>query len=171
METQIRVLNLKHSSAKKLFESGNLILDNYLKQYALQDQRRLQSVCFILENKANQVVGYYTLSASSIETALLDPKTAISLGAKYKHVPVILIGRFAIDVHFQQAGLGKYLLMDALKRCVKQSEQMVACAVFVDPIDERAKNFYVKFGFHQLPIESKLFMPIKTLQSIFQAFH
>lgn len=171
METQIRVLNQKHSSAKKSFESGNLILDNYLKHYALQDQRRLQSVCFILENIANQVIGYYTLSASSIETALLDPKSALSLGAKYTQVPVILIGRFAIDAHFQRSGFGKHLLMDALNRCAKQSEQMGACAVFVDPIDEQAKIFYLKFGFLALPNQSKLFMPIKTLQSLFQAFH
>ena len=170
MEAQITVLSTRHSSAKKLFKSGTQSLDTYLQQYALQDQKRLQSVCFVLENKQGQLLGFYTLSANAIETKLLDRQTLSILNAKYQQIPAILIGRFAIDQTFQHQGLGKLLLMDALKRCSKQAEEIGACAVFVDPIDERAHNFYLKFGFHALPNQAKLFIPIKTLQQLFQAF-
>jgi GNAT superfamily N-acetyltransferase len=170
MEAQITVLNPRHSVAKKQFQSGNLALDTYLQQYALQDQKRLQSVCFVLENKKGQLLGFYTLSASAIDTNLLDRQTLSILDAKYQQIPAILIGRFAIDQKFQRKGLGKLLLMDALKRCTKQAEEMGACAVFVDPKDQVAKHFYLKFGFHALPNQSKLFIPIKTLQKLFQAF-
>jgi len=170
MEAQITVLNPRHSAAKKQFQSGNLALDTYLQQYALQDQKRLQSVCFVLENKKGQILGYYTLSASAIDTRHLDSQVTAILAAKYEQIPAILIGRFAIDQKFQRKGLGKLLLMDALKRCTKQAEEMGACAVFVDPKDQVAKHFYLKFGFHALPNQSKLFIPIKTLQKLFQAF-
>lgn len=170
MEAQITVLSTRHSAAKKLFKSGTQSLDTYLQQYALQDQKKLQSVCFVFENKQGQLLGFYTLSASAIDTNLLDRQTLSILNAKYQQIPAILIGRFAIDQTFQHQGFGKLLLMDALRRCTKQAEEMGACAVFVDPIDESAHSFYLKFGFHALPNQSKLFIPIKTLQLLFQAF-
>jgi GNAT superfamily N-acetyltransferase len=171
MEAQITVLSTRHSTAKKLFNSGIQSLDAYLQQYALQDQKRLQSVCFILENEQGEIFGYYTLSASAIDTERLDHQTLLMLGAKYKQLPAILIGRFAIDQAYQDKGIGKLLLMDALKHCTKQAEEMGACAVFVDPIDERARHFYLNFGFRALPQQPKLFIPIKTLQALFNAFH
>ncbi len=171
MEAQITVLSTRHSTAKKHFNSGIQSLDSYLQQYALQDQKRLQSVCFILENEQAEIIGYYTLSASAIDTEHLDQHSLLMLGAKYKQLPAILIGRFAIDRVYQNKGMGKLLLMDALKRCTKQAEEMGACAVFVEPIDKRAHHFYLKFGFRSLPQQPKLFIPIKTLQALFNAFH
>ena len=171
MEAQIKVLNQAHGEGKKQFKSGNQALDIYLQQYALQDQKKLQSVCFILEKEFGQILGYYTLSASSIHTENLDAQIRNVLAAKYQQIPAILIGRFAIDQQFQNQGFGKLLLMDALKRCTKQAEQIGACAVFIEPKDLSAQNFYLKFGFQTLPHQTKLFIPIQTLQKLFTAFH
>ena len=171
MEAKVVVLGTQHKESKKNFKCGNEILDKYLAHFALQDQQKKLSVCFVLESLSGEIIGYYTLSASSIDAKNTSDQRFMPFKTNYRTLPIILIGRFAIEQKFKEMGFGKKLLSDALKRCALQANQIGACAVFVDPIDEQAKNFYLKFGFQTLPHQPKLFVTIKTLQSLFQAFH
>jgi hypothetical protein len=61
--------------------------------------------------------------------------------------------------------------MYALKRCTQQAHQIGACAVFVEPKDESARQFYLKFGFRSLPDQNKMFITMQNLIKIYSVFH
>ena len=80
-------------------------------------------------------------------------------------IPAARIGRLAINIHFQGQGWGELLLMNALTRCSKVSEEIALFAVIVDAKDKRAKEYYIKYGF--IPLEDNelsLFLPIATIK-------
>ena len=76
--------------------------------------------------------------------------TAEAKGLPRLDVPVVLIGKLAVDRSVQGQGLGALLLVDALRRSLQISEQVGIGAVEVDAIDDAARNFYLKFGFRSL---------------------
>jgi ribosomal protein S18 acetylase RimI-like enzyme len=171
MEAKVVVLGPQHKEAKKYFKCGNDILNNYLAHFALHDQQKKLSVCFVLESPSQEIIGYYTLSASSIDAKNTSDQRFIPFKTKYRTLPIILIGRFAIDLNYKRKGFGKKLLSDALKRFTLQANQIGACAVFVEPKDATAREFYLKFGFKNLPDQSQLFISMQQLHQIYIVFH
>ena len=85
----------------------------------------------------------------------------------YDLLPVTLLGRLASDEKYKGAGLGKLLLVDALKRSCEVSRFIGSMAVVVDPIDKDAVPFYAKYGFVVLPDSKKMFLPMKTIEQLF----
>lgn len=78
-----------------------------------------------------------------------------------------MLGRLAIDKKYQGQGIGKILLIDALKRSYQILEGIGSFAVVVDPIDEEAEKFYKKYDFIKLPDSGKMFIATRTLQELF----
>lgn len=162
----IELLNPKHNRHR--FDSGNELLNNYLKNQAGQDMKRKLSVCFVLADKqTNDIQGYYTLSNNSIPLSRFSETIQKKLPKSYTAIPTTLLGRLAVDVSKQGQGLGKILLIDALKRSYELSKTIASYAVVVDPIDAYAVAFYLKYDFIQLTDSGKLFIPTKTLQQLF----
>ncbi len=86
---------------------------------------------------------------------------------KNYNAPVILPGRLARDISTKGTGLGEYLLIDALFRSYKLSNESIgAMAVIVDPINEKAIEFCKKYGFEQLPDSEKMFLPMKVIEQL-----
>ncbi len=145
------------------FRCGVASLDNYLKKQAKQDVKRRISRAFVATTpeSPSTVVGYYTLSALSIELEQLPEEVARKLP---RHpIPAALIGRLAVSEHAQGLGVGKMLLMDAIKRTLGVSDDIAIYAMVVDAIDEQAEHFYQQFGFSLLPSGSRrLFLPLKS---------
>jgi predicted GNAT family N-acyltransferase len=82
-------------------------------------------------------------------------------------VPLLLIGRLAIDAAFRGIGLGADLLADALRRCASASEIAGARAVIVHAIDEKAAAFYARHGFVASPLgELVMLIPIEAIQAV-----
>jgi len=71
-------------------------------------------------------------------------------------VPVILIGRLAIDSRFQGRGIGADLLSDAVLRTLQAAEIAGIRAILVSAISESAKRFYEKFGFISSPANPRI---------------
>ena len=162
----IELLNPKHNRHR--FDSGNELFNNYLKNQAGQDMKRKLSVCFVLADKqTNDIQGYYTLSNNSIPLSRFSETIQKKLPKSYTAIPTTLLGRLAVDVGKQGQGLGKILLIDALKRSYELSKTIASYAVVVDPIDADAVAFYLKYDFIQLTDSGKLFIPTKTLQQLF----
>ena len=84
------------------FECGEEPLNVYLKRYAGQNERRGGSRTFIIADRNNRVVGYYTLTVGSVEQADA-PKTVTKGMGKYP-IPVIILARLAIDKSVQNQG-------------------------------------------------------------------
>ncbi len=104
------------------------------------------------------VGGYYTLSAASIHLSDFPPETARRL-PRYPQVPAFLLGRLGVDQRYRGQGWGRFLLADALLRCVRS--EVPGFAVVVDAIDENARRFYEREGFFPLRnTANRLFRPL-----------
>lgn len=73
-------------------------------------------------------------------------------------IPVMVLGRLAVDRKWQGGGLGSGLLRDALLRTYNVSKQVGVRALLVHALSEEAKNFYLFHGFLQSPIEPMTLM-------------
>ena len=120
-------------------------LEEYFHKYVSQDVKKGLAKCFVLMDKAlAKIIGYYTLSALSIP--ILDiPKERINKNIPYPNIPAVLIGRLAVDSHYQKQGYGKFLVVDAMH---KVSNTTIGAAVLVvDAKNDDAALFYKKLGF------------------------
>ena len=82
-------------------------------------------------------------------------------------VPVVLLGRLAVDRSVQGQGLGSLLLIDALRRAQHLAEHVGIRAVEVDAIDEAARQFYSRFGFVPLLDDpNHLFLPMPVIRKL-----
>ena len=122
----------------------------------------------MLSENGTEIQGYYTLSNNSISLSSFPEHLQKKLTKSYNSIPTTLLGRLAIDKKYQSQGIGKILLIDALKRSYEISKEIGSFAVVVDLIDEEAKNFYKKYDFIKLPTSGKMFIAIKTLQELFE---
>lgn len=162
----IELLGKDHN--RESFDCGKEQLNRYLKNQASQDVKRKLSACFVLaENGTGIVQGYYTLSNSSIPLDNFSEQIRKKLPHSYKSIPATLLGRLAIDKKHQGRGIGKILLIDALKRSYAISKEIGSFAIVVDPIDDEARNFYRKYDFIELPDSEKMFIATHTLKELF----
>lgn len=152
---------------RSAFSCGSPPLDRYIKKQASQDARRRLAAPFVVcALGTTRVVGYYTLSAISIDVGELPEATAHRLPG-YPEMPAILLGRLAVDETYRGRGLGGWLLVDALSRAWRQSDTLGAAAVVVDAQDEAAAAFYEHHGFHRFPDRpDRLFLPMKTIAKL-----
>ena len=146
------------------FACGQASLDRFLKESARQNQDKDVSRTFVLVREGEaRVYGYYTLAAGQIEKTGLPPAVSKKL-PKYP-IPVVVLGRLAVDASVKGESHGRRLLNDALYRSLAASESIGIFAVFVEAIDEPAADFYKHFGFTPLlGTPFKLYLPISTIR-------
>ena len=142
-------------------------LDEWLKDRALAGEgpsARTYVVC--PEGSPNRVVGYYAISTAMEQRSAL-PSARLRRGMP-EYVPLMLIGRLAVDEAFRGRGLGSDLLADALRRCLAASEIAGVRAVIAHAIVDEAAGFYSRRGFVSSPLgERVMLMPIETAQALF----
>jgi len=131
------------------FCSGNETLDEWLIKRAWKNQQNGASRTFVICNR-KQVVGYYALTTGSIE------RTAST--GNFSHgmpnpIPVIILGRLAIDVDYQGQLLGAALLKDAMLRTLSISDNVGIRGLLVHAISVAAKQFYLNYGFQVSPTD------------------
>ena len=163
---ELKIVNLEKKYDKSKFTCGYELLDNYIRKQAKQDVNRDLSACYVLIDENGIVKGYYTLSANSIKREEFSDDLVKKLPPSYSELPTILLGRLAIDESIKGNGYGEKILLDALNRSLAISESMGSIAVVVDPIDEKAQNFYSQYGFILLPTSGKMFLPMKTIKEM-----
>jgi len=158
------VERLDRSHERNDFFCGGESLDNFLRLLVSQYERRGLGRTFVAVRPGeNRVYGYYTLASGSVSFQHLPLQVAKKLP---KHpVPVVLLARLGVDQTVQGLGLGRLLLMDALRRCLDLSRELGIYAVEVQAIDAEAKRFYERIGFVPLQDEERhLYLPIKTIE-------
>jgi GNAT superfamily N-acetyltransferase len=163
------IIQLPAGADRKSFESTNPILNRYFHEQVGQDTAKHVCTCFVLTEDSKTCKGYYTLSSYSIPRISVpeDMQKKLKL-PRYQDLPVILLGRLAVDKKAAGKGFGERLLMDALHRAAGVSRTAIAAiAVIVDPIDQSAAAFYAKYGFLLLPDSGKMFLPMKTIAGLF----
>ena len=148
--------NGKHSS-----------FDDWLRDRALASEglsARTYVVCTASE--PTRVVGYYAIT-TAMEQRLALPNAKLRRGMP-EQIPLLLIGRLALDQTYHGIGLGTDLLSDALRRCLAASEIAGVRAVVALAIDDDAVRFYRRHGFLLSPLGDRIMlMPIETARILF----
>ncbi len=160
------IRRLKKSHDRSAFDCGQSMRNEWLKDRASQFDRRDLSRTFVATRPYElAVVGYYAISSHRVVYETLPDAEA--KGLPRLDVPVVLIGRLAVDRSEQGEGLGSLLLVDALRRSADISEQVGIRAVEVDAIDDAAQCFYLKFGFRPLVDDPHhLFLPMHEIRKL-----
>lgn len=131
------------------FDCGERSLNNWLNLRAIKNETNGNSRTFVtIERESGLIAGYYCLSSHSI--AHEDTNANLRRNAP-NPVPVILIGRLAVDDRYKGKGIGASLLQDALLKGIEAADIIGSRAFLVDALNEDAQSFYGRFGFTVLP--------------------
>jgi GNAT superfamily N-acetyltransferase len=122
-------------------------LNNWLKRRALSNSLTGASRTYVV-CAGQAVVAYYALAAGSIATVSAPGRIRRNMPDP---IPVIVLGRLAVDAKWAGKGLGSGLLKDALLRSLQASDLIGARALLCHAIDEAAKRFYLHHGFVESP--------------------
>jgi len=127
-----------------------------MREQAGQDTRRRVAAPFVASSDRVRVLGFYTLSATSIQLTEVPTVLAKKL-PRHPRLPATLLGRLATDLFARGIGLGRFLLIDAITRAVRS--EIASFALVLDAKDEAAADFYKRESFIRLPGT-----PIRLLQ-------
>lgn len=130
------------------FECGEPILDEWLKRRAMNNQLSGASRTFVVVDEENQVRGFYAMAAGAIAH---QSATGAVRRNMPDPVPVLVLGRLAVDRRVQGIQLGAAMLRDALNRAVGVAQNTGVRALLVHALHERAKLFYEHYGFQESP--------------------
>lgn len=143
-------LKERHDTSK--FDCGISSLNEWIKKRALKNEALGASRTYVICCK-NVIIGYYSLSVGSVEPERVPSSLKRNMP---KSIPIMLLGRLAVDKNYHSQKLGSSLLRDALLRTLQVSQDVGIKAMMVEAISNDAKNFYKKFGFRNSPIEERL---------------
>ena len=145
-----------------IFDCGKPDLNDWLVRQARRGEGR--SARTYVVSVERRVVGYYCIAAGSVIREEL-PKASLRKNMP-DQVPVIVLGRLAVDLQFACRGFGKGLLKDALLRSLNVSESVGARAILVHAIDDEARGFYTKFEFLPFPTNPlTLVLPMERVKA------
>lgn len=145
------------------FDSNEQSLNEWLKVRAIKNQASGASRCFVVCN-GKKIIGYYTLSAGAINHESVSKVMRRNMP---NPLPILLLGRLAVDKKYHNIGLGSALLRDAMLRAVSVSRDAGIFAILIHAISEQAKRFYSSRGFLESPLQPMtLMMTLETVRTI-----
>ncbi|MDE0359759.1 MAG: GNAT family N-acetyltransferase [Rhodospirillaceae bacterium] len=160
----------KHN--REAFSCGTDRLDNFLKKTARKQQAgdftRLWVATYVGQT---EIIGYYAINAHYLEGD--DLPTGLTRNApRTGGIPAIYLSMIAVDQRYQNQGLGRILLADALERAASVADQVGIKVVVLDVIEDGGQEitrgryaFYAAMGFQSLPSRpSRMFMSIDTIR-------
>jgi GNAT superfamily N-acetyltransferase len=149
------------------FDCGNDALNQYLKKIARQHLNKGLARTFVLvdDNIPTEILGFFTLISCEIFVDKLPRKYA----KKYpSRAPAAKLARLAVSKDRQSQGLGTHMMINAVERVIRVSQDLGIIGFFVDAKDNKAKAYYEQFGFIQLPDNPlELFLPLATLRNVY----
>ncbi|MBZ0057752.1 GNAT family N-acetyltransferase [Leclercia adecarboxylata] len=152
------------------FDCGESTLNRFLFDHLARQHggRLLRAYLLITDDPVPKVLGYYTLSGSCFEKESLPSKTQ-QRKVPYVNVPSVTLGRLAIHQDLQGQGWGMTLVTHAMKVVHLASQAVGIHGMFVDALNDRAKDFYLKLGFVALTGSNvnSLFYPTKSIEKLF----
>ena len=131
------------------FNCGETSLDEWLKRRALLNQASGASRTFVAVDENHTVMGYYALAAGAVHHQ--DATRSIRQNMP-DPLPVMVLARLAVDLRAQGMQLGSGLLRDAVERSLAVAQNAGVRALLVHALHERAKQFYLYFGFQASPV-------------------
>lgn len=144
------------------FDCNEPVLNEWLKRRALGNQSTGASRTFVVTDEAQVVCGYYALAAGAV-----DHTTAASTIRRNMPdpVPVMVLGRLAVDGPYHGKGLGADLLQNAILRTTRLAHEIGIRALVVHALHDQARKFYLHHGFSESAIDPLVLMLRSRLTS------
>lgn len=136
------------------FSSGEEELDDWLKRRALANQMSGASRTYVV-TVDNRVIAYYAIAVGSVMAAEAPGRVRRNMPDP---IPVMVLGRLAVDRAWQGNGLGAAMLRDAILRTLQAAEIAGIRAILVHALHERAAAFYRHVGFSPSPVSDTILM-------------
>lgn len=149
------------------FDCGSPAQSEWLVRHALQGHQSGTSRVYVVTGDADgerRVLGYYALAAGSVAPETTPRRPA--QGAGRYHQPVVILTRLGVDLSCQGLGLGRALVVDALRRVAAASEVIGVRALLIHCENDAARDFYLRLAkFDASPTDPlHLFLLMKDLR-------
>ena len=145
----------------EVFDCGEPVLNDWLKRRALKIEDSGASRTFVVCQDDN-VIGYYGLATGSVMHKDAPSKVKRNMP---EPVPMMVLGRLAVDKSAQSMGIGRGLLKDAILRTITVAKQAGIKALLVHALSEEARKFYLQCGFIESPLDPmQLMITVKDAQ-------
>lgn len=167
MPARIELLAPRHDRSG--FDCGEPALDDFLRRQAGQLQRHGFGKTYVAlgpmsdeGDGGDAVLGFITVSVGQVAAVSMPPTLKLP---RYP-VPILRIGRLAVDRRAQGQGLGQDLLAFALHLALDFADRVGLWAVVVDAKHETAAAWYRRLGFVATQDDARcLFLPVGTLRA------
>ena len=136
------------------FTSGVESLDDWFKRRALKNQALGGSRCFVV-CEGQRVVAYYALASGAVMAEAAVGRFRRNMPDP---IPVVLLGRLAVDRSWRGRGLGRALVQDAGRRVIGAADAIGIRGLIVHALSADAKTFYEKIGFSPSPLDPMTLM-------------
>ncbi len=140
---------LSSTHAINSFDCDEPVLNDWLTKRALKNEDSGASRAFVV-CKRNQVMAYYVLATGSVMHKEAPSKIRRNMP---EPIPVMVLGRLAVDKNMQSSGIGRGLLRDAILRTLGVSKQAGIKALLVHALSGTARKFYLQCGFIESPLD------------------
>lgn len=167
---EIRIL--RPSDERAGFRSGDADLDRFLQKYAGQNQFRHHVGTTYVAVEDARILGYATVAPGHIEVDELPERLRRRLPSY--PLPVLRLGRLAVDESVRGQGLGRELSRLVLKLAMRLADDYGCIGVVVDAKLE-AVPFYEKLGFMRMevlegqsearPTPTAMFLPMTEIRA------
>lgn len=137
------------------FACGEPVLDHWLRRRALPNQLAGASRTFVVADAERRVHGYYALAAGAVSRQSASPALRRNMPDP---LPVLVLGRLAVDARWQRHRLGAAMLRDAVERSMQVAAHAGVRALLVHALHDRARGFYQYFGFTPAPFDPMVLM-------------
>ena len=158
------ILSEKHQRRKFRCESEALTI--YLRAHALKnDRENLSRTHIVVERPGDtRVMGYMTLANGAV-----SPDIIPGSGPPYYSRGTVILARLARDVEFRAAGVGPFLIAEALSVAGRHADDSGIFAVEIIAKDEKARAFYQRYGFQPLIDDQlHLYLPLTAIPDEFR---
>lgn len=141
------------------FDSGRSVLDDWLKNRAAKNEASSASRTYVA-CEDTRVVGYYCIANGSVEIKQATGRVKRNMPDP---IPVMIMGRLAVDRSQQGMGVGRGLLKDAILRTLQAADIAGMRALLVHALDDVAAKYYLHNGFLESPVDPLVLMlPLDT---------
>ena len=159
-----RIEKLQPHHAVEAFDCGQEALNRFLQKHAMQNQHSGGAQTYVgLADDA--VIGYYALAVGLVEQEQAPER--VKKGLAKHSIPIMLLARLAVDLHWQKRGVCAGLLKDAMLRTLQAADIAGIRALVVHAKDEPARTFYQRFDFLPSPTDPlHLFVLLKDVRKL-----
>lgn len=166
---QIKITSLQRDHDLSRFCCGENSIDKYICKRAVNHHFSNKDRIFCATRAGStSVLGVYSMSIKSHDKdALTDTEKTTITGPYFS---AVYIGSLAVLRHYQGLGLGRLLLIDALKRSYEISRNAALLAVALRSIDDRSTKLYQRYGFGKRDdgVTPLMILPVLSLIDIFE---